>query len=394
MGVSYEWSKIIPFILSLLSVGIFLKKSPFNAFINFMIVFGTTLVRSYSLCLLLMVLLIVIYKSRLKHSIIYGLLLFSIANTHVLLGGFVCGLILIDIWDCIHMKNRDSKKKLLISILTGVIGVFLLILQLYGGATARGFGTSFSFISLMREILEVIFKIVSFQVVKEEFVLFPIVGLIMFLMWGVCNKEFKIIFMVVCGLFFQLLVFIFVYPPNFYMGILFYLIILFGVYQVYSEKNKFRMFLISFLIFLPSVYGAYYYVLNDIKYDFSDSKDVANFIKYNIDNNSEIYCLSTPHCSSIIAYLFENDYRFINLNTLKEFTYENWKVKFSSLTTPEVIEEISRRKVRYYIKLKVYEDRIIDEKIVNGKAKIIYSSNDSKFMLHTHEAFDIIEFIY
>jgi len=60
----------------------------------------------------------------------------------------------------------------------------------------------------------------------------------------------------------------------------------------------------------------------------------------------------------------------------------------------EVIEEISRRKVRYYIKLKVYEDRIIDEKIVNGKAKIIYSSNDSKFMLHTHEAFDIIEFIY
>ena len=221
LGVSYEWSKIIPFILSLLSVGIFLKKSPFNAFINFMIVFGTTLVRSYSLCLLLMVLLIVIYKSRLKHSIIYGLLLFSIANTHVLLGGFVCGLILIDIWDCIHMKNRDSKKKLLISILTGVIGVFLLILQLYGGATARGFGTSFSFISLMREILEVIFKIVSFQVVKEEFVLFPIVGLIMFLMWGVCNKEFKIIFMVVCGLFFQLLVFIFVYPPNFYMGILF-----------------------------------------------------------------------------------------------------------------------------------------------------------------------------
>lgn len=111
-------------------------KAPFNNITKALITFSfpflgcySVLARCYSIGLMLLFLLIILYKDKLKHPIIYSILLIFCANTSVmaLIGASAFGFLFL--YDLFKHKNLSLKDNIIVgSILS--FGVILLLLQL------------------------------------------------------------------------------------------------------------------------------------------------------------------------------------------------------------------------------------------------------------------------
>ena len=116
---------------------ILLKKSPFNSFMKFLVLCSTPFIyysyvsRSYCLAVFATVLLAVFYKDREKKPILYGVLIFFLANTHAVMLGLAIMLICTEyIYEIIFNNKKYSKqslKKHIIGAGVASLGVLIMV---------------------------------------------------------------------------------------------------------------------------------------------------------------------------------------------------------------------------------------------------------------------------
>ena len=141
MNVSIFFMQIFCWLCSCAGVFLLLTFAPFNRITKCAIITGAgflyffpVIARSYSLLPLLIFILAVIYKDRLKHPLLFALLLALIANTHVIMFGFVF------ITGLFFLLEIFKEKKLGNSICTSAIiitGLLAVVIQLWGTENAN-----------------------------------------------------------------------------------------------------------------------------------------------------------------------------------------------------------------------------------------------------------------
>ena len=100
------------------------------------------------------------------------------------------------------------------------------------------------------------------------------------------------------------------------------LVVMFTYWNV-KKKNKYLKLVFLIIISIHALYNISH-IYKELKLLSSDSKNASEYIKNNIPKNSDIYCEDPAICTAIIPYLNSDEYRFIDINTNKEFTYVKW----------------------------------------------------------------------
>ena len=129
-----------------------------------------------------------------------------------------------------------------------------------------------------------------------------------------------------------------------------FLVILFIIWINLEEKNdnskynmirdiihKYTLFIITTALIIMDIYGLDN-IKCEIKYQYSDSFNTAQYINNNLENESVLICTDIPRASSIIPYV--NNMKFINSANFKEFTYVTWdKYVNEKIEMDEIIEK-------------------------------------------------------
>ena len=145
------------------------------------------------------------------------------------------------------------------------------------------------------------------------------------------------------------------------------LIVLF-CYWIYEdkEKNKLFTYIVAILFFISSLFSVFN-IFMEINYNFSAAKQVAEYIKNNLNNEAKFYVVGYPFAfTSISAYL--PDKKFYSYINKFYISYHD----FNSVVTKKKEEEPN---TKYYI--------VQSNFILNENFKEIYKSDD--FVLSSNE---------
>ena len=382
LNFSYCIMGVISTSFALLGVWILLYKSSFEIYTKCLICFSFSILfccsvfaRSYSLIFLLVMCLAWIYKQRKDKPIIYNIILFLLVNTHVLVCGLVGMLLLKDLYEILIKREEYNRKKRIIGIIIAFLGILLLFLQLYKCFEVRNhkIDLSYSFSDICLLIIYYLMKYIYYQcrfhiLQVVSFVL--LLGLIYFF-----AKEKKYMFFVFIGsLGFKLLVHIYVYELYYQQSCLLIIDLIFCLWCADIKNNKILNVLFSSFIFLTIPYSLYFVYL-EMNSNYSDSYNVARYIKNNINPNSRILCLKDNYCTSIIGYLDDN-YKFISLYSKSEFSYIVWNNDYDDyyFNEKEINELINNKEIDYII------DIGYDKDVFDYRYAIEYKSDFSNII--------------
>ena len=326
LGLPYTKMFIISWLLSVITVGLFVKHYPYGNISKIIILLSLpfvyiapVFVRSYTLTLFFMITISLLYKQRYKHPILYGLSLFGLFNTHIIFSGFLLGLISIHFLEL--LTDKQNRKPNLIILGLGILGLVLLIIQLFGASSS---GELFSTLSYLKEVLIGIL----FNITKNEFLSYLLfVTNILCLFFLVIKKEFKMLWILLCGLG-AMIIMMGAYSLNYYLCVQPLLIVLFVLWNLRNESKIGKLLLTAF--FALNLFSSYSYIQKDWTLEYSASKETAEFIKNTIPDGSKIECLYVPYCSSLIPYLEQYDYTFIDTFNKKPFTFVDWNIYYDA----------------------------------------------------------------
>ena len=168
-----------------------------------------------------------------------------------------------------------------------------------------------------------VYKICAISAFSRKYI--NIIGITLFYipliiyLYSLFKADKKIFLICSTGITYIFLAFLYVY----FNGILYQkmflilLILIFGLWNIKADKISkisFSILFISGLIIAPIV------ISEDIKYNFSGSKDIAKYIKANLNSENTFICVGNPYLfSGISAYL--PDKKFYNIVTETYITY-------------------------------------------------------------------------
>lgn len=381
-GIKYENINIISWLFTILGAYIFIWKFPSNYITKILLLmtypilyFCPSYARSYSLLTPIFITIAYLYKDRFKHPFIYGILIFLLCNTHIIFT-FIAGvLFLIDMNNFIKLK--ENKKEILIILFASILGFIVFLIQMGKSNTSY---YEISFINIFLSICYVVlFKVMSNISIINTICIFISLTTTTIIIKYLSNKKN------ISMLFFYLLstaglIYIVTFVQTKYIINLYIFILIFIYWNTNSKKNKVveLAYMILILLHIPSSLNITY---NDILYFYSDSKSIAEYIENNIPKNTKIYCNDTAICESLIPYLNKGEYKFIDVNTNKEFTYIYWpdyykyerekiKVKATSTYYLATKKEKLKNKTEYK---KIYET---STQIISDEKYILYQKKD------------------
>lgn len=380
LNLQYNYITIIPVFLNLIATYILLNKTKLNTFTKIIIIFSASsffycgiLARSYSLAYLLVIILATVYKDRRKKPILYGLLLFSIMNTHILLLGFIGSIVLIDLYDMI--KNKENRKQILVSLAFVIAGIAMLILQFCNTISSTGKTLHFEYLS---NILNQTKQLFMPAIESELLYIITIIAIIIYMIYLVSKKEYRNFIITFLGVAFQILFATIIYN-SINASSLIYLNILFVIIQS-NEINKIITG-ITLFIFASTLYATCMLIDNDYKNLFSDSKNVAKYIEKNVDKKSKIYCELLDYCAAVNAHLPNKKYHFIDYNTGKEYTYTEYGDYYKILYDQTLYKSgdfFNKDEMDYFIG-SIYNKEILEAKNEEEHYKIVYETKEKVF---------------
>lgn len=316
MGCSIFAMQIICWLASCGAVYLLLNHSPFNKLTKFILVtsgmflyFFPVIARSYSIIPVLVFALAMLYPKQKEHPYWYSVLIFLVANTHVIMLGFAGMLTLLFIWGNLW-KNRktfsfQTNKSYVFSSLVAVFGLFAVWLQLHGTTSSNIF-ISYDFQNIMYNLIQVTTKFFvagfdsSYIEVFSELVLngfqfsLVIVSSILFLfLFVLIFKNDKKIFLIsFLGVLFQFIVYVLAYNKCALSQRTFcaYIIVLFGLWCVLNKENitdktKKIINITLIIFFLLTTLNGIRYTILDLRYPYSGGKETAQFIEKSSDNS-------------------------------------------------------------------------------------------------------------
>ncbi len=332
MHLPVEAMQILSTILASLSVALLIFKSPVNKFIKCLIIFSAgmlyyipSIARNYSLIPLLLFSCAYLYQKREEKPYLYLFSILLLSNTHIYMLGFS----LISYFCYLYEIRRKINKKNIVPICIlflnfCFIGISLLHSMQENYVISEKINNTLNFADTFLLISNAfVYKICAISAFSRKYI--NIIGITLFYipliiyLYSLFKADKKIFLICSTGITYIFLAFLYVY----FNGILYQkmflilLILIFGLWNIKADKISkisFSILFISGLIIAPIV------ISEDIKYNFSGSKDIAKYIKANLNSENTFICVGNPYLfSGISAYL--PDKKFYNIVTETYITY-------------------------------------------------------------------------
>ena len=421
LGFPYITISIISWGIMCVSSWILLRKSPFKQTTKILILFSApfiyfypTISRNYCLIPLAISIIASIYPNRNEKKIQYVLSVLFLAYTHVLMLGLVGILYLFFFLEQLFYtkKNKKEKQILGLAIAIALIGLLCLVAMLFGSiGTNNDISTTNNLIikvhsgkmfvrlvnlyvknikALIRSIECGIVGAVGYTSGFNTICFIAIIAIFVFQIK--VNKKNGIILVVSC--LWQMAIYLFVYSDTSGQKIntMFLIFIFIAWINLACDRERvdiiddnFKKYIMQFCIFiviLSDICGLTN-IQTEIKQEYSDSKNVANYINQNLDEDSIIVCTNCPTVSAIIPYI--KNAKFWNPFSKQYFSYITWKNDFNTdLKIDEIINNIKEKlSLKNVYLLESYEHTTLRENpniiklIENGTlSEELYSSNE------------------
>ena len=356
LGIGPKSVNILSFIFMTISVYLILFKSKLNniqklcIIISYPVLYEFSIIgRSYSLLFLLLTIYGLLYPNREKHPIFLAVILGLILNTHLFMAGFVgINFFLFYIYKILKNKKK-TKKEILIGFLIMLLFFCLLFIQFYPYLFINEKMTISHTISFAKFIM--LFFSILFGGCGLQSIIITTLSIIVFIfIYIYFYKKEKSIFTILIISYLFIIIFIaFTYNNIAIYTLVLSLSLLFTIVIATSKKIKYDINITIALVIISifssiSTVKAYYL---DYNYNYSSSKEIAQYINNNIEPNSIFICNTDSLCSSIIPYV---DNKFYNSRTNKSFTYIIWNKEREQKTNKnKLFNYIDNNNSIYYI---------------------------------------------
>ena len=401
IGFPYITTKIISWIISVVSVWFILWKSPLDKKMKILFICTSPFIYLYpsisrSYCLIPLAIAIVSYYYNKRHEtpIKYMLSILLLANTHVVLYGMVWILLVFFFFEE-FIRNRktnsiDQNKKVLISLIIIIIGltitiipIILSVLQntdvnLTNNEKLSTYSTNQAITKMFATTLQMLENIFIGNII-------PIICIAILIAYEIKYHSKNAIILIISALF-HIFVHSFVYSLADQRDVIFIFLIIF-IYWIQKEKkqkNKYQLeakMLVIILLLLNIVNGLNF-VVEELKYEYSASYETAEYIENNIDTeNSIIVCSNMPYASAVIPYINKNI--FWSPQTDDYFSFVTWNEDFKKgYSVKEMQQKIaqnfdSNKKV-YFLYTYNFDEDIIQNMEETGYITKVFSSNMAK----------------
>ena len=379
---SYAIVNFIPWVITSLTAIIFYFFADFKKSTKIILLFTpvalyfSIFARPYAIYFSLMLLLLMVYRTRHQHPFIYGLILALIANTHVLTLGFVGSLILIDLYEIVS-EGSSYKKEKITSIVLAAIGILIFALQVIGATSARSrFFSDLSnrfLINFFYLFLELFNSLGYYGIVS---------GLILILFFIIMHhlfKDKKMFTVALLSLFFQItFLTLFYFCMSDYHATIFFMIVIFCL-CLSPQKNKKTITLVILFCLLTIPHSLH--LLNyDFKNDYSNTKNIALYLKENA-KQGDIILHGTSYVT-IFPYFAEDELIMYSLNSDERLYLNDFAEKEVALNDEEVIyAELERLNADYFIYYVAYyglPDEVEKIKLDSDKLELIIDNEKAQ----------------
>ena len=349
-----------------LAIVLLWQKAPFNnwlkAFITFSFPFITLypiVARCYAIGILLLFVLSAFYKDKLKHPIIYSIIIFFCANTSIiaLIGAFCFGVILL-----IELIQKKNMKDLKYVSIIGLITAISIIMQVAKVSMEN---------VPAYKVVGANWMILFYPFVWMPFILNVILILISIILFSYCLfKDKKVFYSLLITNIFILAFFQFVYMGDSWHYLFIYIYLICACW-IATDENKITelnkkiiavmLTIISFcyifyLRFEPRVFRSY-------------SKDIANFViehkTSNIISFSDLFIFILPYIDKhhIVMQRYGKNYDVKDFDTLYNLYNKNVE-NYGIFKGCQIYEDLKKDKLFFkFSKVKSYNERYCIYKI-------------------------------
>ena len=357
--------QLICWLASCLSVFLLLYFSPFKLITNLFIISGAgfiyffpVIARSYSILPFLIFLAAILHTKRKEHMIIYSIVMVLLANTHIIMFGFVFIIMLLLITDILRNKFGKVKLSYFISAFIILLGLLFVILQLYDTGSSNSFikPNFFNIVFHSKQVLstfitesysQYIFRTnLKLSFIDYSVILVMILNFIIIFVNLYLNSK-KIFLIAFASIAFQLLVYVIAYPNIIYPTRIYsaYLIIVFCFWILIDSKsvqeNKkicstIAINIIVSIMFLLTVSNGIKSYILDININYSSAKQLAQYIENNINPDSSIILTEHEPFTLPVVYYLNNKYKLISLvrENDNELKYIKWDTDTITVLKP------------------------------------------------------------
>lgn len=317
----------------------FTFKSPFNNFIKTIFLFSAGMLyympivaRNYCLIPIFLFMLAYFYDSRKEKPFVYAVLIALLSQTHILMLGFCSVLAVFFGCEQIYTAHKEKNYKLLLPLTVLALNFAFLLFSFMSSTSSNIVVVN----NIMENhtITETLLKIAVFYfpfIISFPITIYLVALIFLSMLIGLflCNKKMFTIFS------FSLAFQIYVLNKYWFGGVpsqktfLIILVLVFCLWIIKANikdlKPANKIFEISaILILLMGLDSSYPAVVMDIKYNFSGAKEIANYVKENL-NDEETFALLglTYTISPLSAYLPDKkfyEFRFNNYITYYDFS--------------------------------------------------------------------------
>ncbi|MBR3355212.1 MAG: hypothetical protein IKG47_07665 [Oscillospiraceae bacterium] len=360
LGVPFQCFHLLSITMMSIAFYLMLQVSPFPYWAKLLLTcnsvfwyYNPIIPRIYSEAVLLLVLLCSVYDKREEHPWIYGILLFMLAQSHVLLEGLAIALVFERF--CVLLKSKGQAKQSVPSFVLGTIGGLLAFAELFPRAgTRRSVDISSSGIlaNMTKERISLLTDATTSCLwgFTENW---KQIGMLVFLLVGAAilliisfNEEglLKTIYRsltLVVALGIPLFIVFFVYSIHEQMATLFLLILLSLMWIAWAdkgrEKQKRFMLAIVIVILLASAPTTIKAMAYDINERYSNSKDMANYIIDNTPEDAVILVNDSEYNTPVYSYVLDKreDITFFNVQKREDYKYHVWGESYPPVTEVE-----------------------------------------------------------
>lgn len=323
LGFPVESMQIISVAFVFFSLVFLLYKSPFDilqkVLISFsagMVYFLPVIARNYALIPLFLFLLAHFYNQRKDKPYVFALLLILLSQTHILMFGF-CAILFF-----LFAVEQIKSKKAIPALFLLLVNFLFLIISFHNADNVNMAVQNYRQLDDKIAILLDCFCCTFFNPVFKysnyiNYILFY--GFIVFTFYSLFKSDKKIF--LICFASFSYVCYIFV--RVWFAGVVYqkvFVLTLILIFCIWVMENKPKQFKIALNCFLGlSVIIAVSYLYLDVKYQFSCAKQVAEYIKENVQDETIVFKGYASTISPISAYLPQR--KFYSLDKHKYVSY-------------------------------------------------------------------------
>ena len=312
--------------------------------------------RNYCLILLLGMIIAVMYEKRYDHPFLYSIPVTLMVFTHAMAWGFVAGLtITFHIYEIgrFILKRSQIDKKRTVLTLAGLIMIAIatitVIITLYGGV---GFGFS---VSENGDTNMLVISMVSIMAVIAVYVCLK------------ARKNIREMLILVMSFSFMIVIYKTVYSSILLQRlVLVQVFLLFFALCTYEEGRKtdnllaIGVFFISFVI-NGSIIDTVYYISEDITGNYSSGKEMGEYIRENLPDETVILADAGNYAQSVMPYIDQDIYDIKNEKFIKDNMYVVREDENLVISAIQDIPNHEEYKGKYIIMFYAFENSPFEE---------------------------------